>query len=61
LLAASFYTEREGLPPLIIFADETLMARSVLESAFRMMTQPLCEFFAEMLTRAMRIGLGGEQ
>lgn len=63
LLAASFYTERDGLPPLVIFADETTLARyrQALEAAFRMLTQPLVEFFAEMLTRAMRIGLDGEQ
>ncbi|MGH9834861.1 MAG: Fic family protein [Blastocatellia bacterium] len=63
LLAASFYTERDGLPPLAIFADETTLARyrQALEAAFRMLTQPLVEFFAEMLTRAMRVGLDGEQ
>jgi Fic family protein len=62
-LAASFYTEREGLPPLVIGADETTLARysRALEAAFRMLTQPLVEFFAEMLTRTMRIGLGVEQ
>jgi hypothetical protein len=62
-LAASFYTEREGLPPLVIFADELTQARyaRALEAAFRMLTQPLVEFFAEMLTRTMRIGLGVEQ
>ncbi len=63
LLAASFYTEREGLPPLVIFADETTLARyaHALEAAFRMLTQPLVEFFAGMLARAMRIGVGVEQ
>ncbi len=62
-LAAGFYTEREGLPPLVIFADELTQARyaRALEAAFRMLTQPLVEFFAEMLTRTMRIGLGVEQ
>jgi len=63
MLAAGFYTEREGLPPLVIFADELTQARyaRALEAAFRMLTQPLVEFFAEMLTRTMRIGLGVEQ
>jgi hypothetical protein len=62
-LAAGFYTEREGLPPLIIFADEMTQARyaRALEAAFRMLTQPLVELFAETLTRAMRIGLGAER
>jgi len=57
-LAAGFYTEREGLPPLVIFADEMTLARysHALEAAFRMLTQPLVELFAEMLTRTMRIG-----
>jgi hypothetical protein len=62
-LAAGFYTEREGMPPLVIFADELTQARyaRALEAAFRMLTQPLVELFAEMLTRVMRIGLGSEQ
>jgi len=62
-LAASFYTEREGLPPLVIFTDDTTLARytRALEAAFRMLTQPLVELFAEMLTRTMRIGLGVER
>jgi hypothetical protein len=62
-LAAGFYTEREGLPPLVIFADDLTQARyaRALEAAFRMLTQPLVELFAEMLTRLMRIGLGAEK
>ena len=62
-MAASFYTEREGLAPLVICADDVNLARyeRALEAAFRMLTQPLVEFFAEMLTRSMRIGLGAEQ
>ena len=62
-LAASFYTEREGLPPLVIFTDDTTLARytRALEAALRMLTQPLVELFAEMLTRTMRIGLGVER
>jgi hypothetical protein len=62
-LAAGFYTEREGMPPLVIFADDLTQARyaRALEAAFRMLTQPLVEFFAEMLTRTMRIGLGAER
>ena len=55
LLAASFYTERAGLPPLFVFTDEVTLQRyaNVTETAFRMLTQPLVEFFAEMLRRAM--------
>ncbi|MBO0862859.1 MAG: hypothetical protein J2P21_31050 [Chloracidobacterium sp.] len=62
-LAAGFYTERGGLPPLVIFADDLTQARyaRALEAAFRMLTQPLVELFAEMLTRVMRIGLGAEK
>lgn len=62
-LAAGFYTEREGMPPLVIFADDLTQARyaRALEAAFRMLTQPMVEFFAEMLTRTMRIGLGPER
>jgi Fic family protein len=63
LLAASFYTERAGLPPLIIFADEVTRARyqQALEAAFRMLTQPLVEFFAERLRRTMLIARGEAQ
>jgi hypothetical protein len=62
-LAAGFYTEREGLPPLVIFADDLTQARyaRAIEAAFRMLTQPLVELFAEMLTRAMRAGRGAER
>lgn len=58
LLAASFYTERAGLPPLILFGDDTTRARfaQALEAAFRMLTQPLVELLAESLTRAMQLG-----
>ncbi|MFN0119887.1 MAG: hypothetical protein ACKV2V_05235 [Blastocatellia bacterium] len=57
LLAASFYLEREGLPPLILFADELNARRfpTILESAFRMLTQPMVEFFAENVARTMQI------
>ncbi len=63
LLAASFYTERAGLPPLVIFADEMTLARysTALEAAFRMLTQPLVEFFAEVIRRTMQLGLDTEQ
>ena len=44
-----------GLPPLFVFSDEVTLQRyaNVTETAFRMLTQPLVEFFAEMLQRAM--------
>lgn len=59
LLAASFYTERAGLPPLFVFNDDVTLQRYalVIETAFRMLTQPLVELFAEMLTRAMQVGV----
>jgi hypothetical protein len=62
LLAASFYTERAGLPPLIIFADEATIGQYTvtIEAAFRMLTQPLVEFFAELLRRTMRLSPGDE-
>lgn len=57
MLAASVYTERAGLPPLVILSDDITQARfnQALEAAFRMLTQPLVEFFAEMLRKAMQI------
>lgn len=56
MLAASFYTERAGLPPLVILSDDVTQARfdQTLEAAFRMLTQPLVEMFAEMLRKAMQ-------
>jgi hypothetical protein len=62
LLAASFYIERAGLPPLVIFTDEATIGQytAALDAAFRMLTQPLVEFFAEMLRRTMRLSSGGE-
>lgn len=58
LLAASFYVERAGLPPLFVFNDDITLQRyaAVTETAFRMLTQPLVEFFAEQLTRALQLG-----
>jgi hypothetical protein len=58
LLAASFYIERAGLPPLFVFNDDITLQRyaAVTETAFRMLTQPLVEFFAEQLTRALQLG-----
>ncbi len=58
LLAASFYVERAGWPPLFAFNDDITRQRyaAVTETAFRMLTQPLVEFFAEQLTRALLLG-----
>ncbi len=55
MLAASFYTERAGLPPLVILSDDITQARfnQAFETAQRMLTQPLVELFAEMLRKAM--------
>jgi hypothetical protein len=56
LLAASLYTERAGWPPLIIYSDEATTARyaAAIDAAFRMLTQPLVEFFAESLARTIK-------
>lgn len=56
MLTASFYTERAGLPPLVILSDDITQARfaQAFEAAFRMLTQPLVEQFAEMLRLAMQ-------
>lgn len=56
ILAAGFYTERAGLPPLVVFSDNTTQAKFVqtLEAAMRMLTQPLVELFAEMLRATMQ-------
>jgi prophage maintenance system killer protein len=54
LLAASFYVERAGWPPLFVSRDDITTRRfdQVVETGMRMLTQPLVEFFAEMLQRA---------
>lgn len=56
MLAASFYTERAGFPPLVILSDDITQSRfnQAFETAQRMLTQPLVELFAEMLRTAMR-------
>lgn len=56
MLAASFYTERAGLPPLVVLSDDITKARfaQAFEAAFRMLTQPLVELFAEMLRKTMQ-------
>ncbi len=51
-LAASFYTERAGLPPLLFDAHEARYA-AALESGFRMLTQHLVDYFAESLRNTL--------
>lgn len=62
LLAASFYTETAGFPPLIVASDPATMTTfaNALEAAFRMLTQPLVECFARMLIDTMRVMGAGE-
>jgi hypothetical protein len=47
-LAASFYLERAGLPPLLFDANDARYAVA-LESGFRMLTQHLVDYFADSL------------
>ncbi len=56
ILAAGFYTERAGLPPLIVFVDEATEEKfaQTREAAMRMLTQPLVELFAKMLRVTMQ-------
>lgn len=59
LVAAGFYTSRGGLPVLILSPmerDEAELKQftQALEAAFRMLTQPLVEYFAEALIRTMQ-------
>jgi hypothetical protein len=58
LLAASFYVERAGLPPLIIKSNRRHDA--ALEAAFRMLTQPLVEFFADCLIQTINRAVAKE-
>lgn len=51
-LAASFYLERAGLPPLIFDPQDARYA-AALESAFRMLTQHLVDYFAATLTHTI--------
>ncbi len=51
-LAASFYTERAGLPPLLFDANEARYA-AALESGFRMLTQHLVDHFAASLQQTL--------
>jgi hypothetical protein len=59
LLAAGFHTRRAGFPVIIARVwslDEAAETRyrQALEAAFRMLTQPLVEFFADELISAMQ-------
>jgi hypothetical protein len=62
LFAASFYAERAGLPPLVIESDEAAVRRysSALAAAFRMLTQPLVEFFADCLIETVNRAVAEE-
>lgn len=60
LLAAGFHTRRAGFPLIIApvwSLDEAAETRyrQALEAAFRMLTQPLVEFFADALISAMQL------
>ena len=50
MLAASFQIERSGLPPLIIDTNDARYS-TVLETAFRMLTQHLVDYFAESVSK----------
>lgn len=52
-LAANFYTERAGLPPLIFDATEARF-QAALDSAFKMLTQHLVDYFAAALTKTVK-------
>lgn len=56
LLAAGFHTCRGGFPLLAINAGEvdSKRYRQALEAAFRMLTQPLVEYFADSLIHSMK-------
>jgi fido (protein-threonine AMPylation protein) len=53
-LAASLYTMRAGLPPLIIQANDAETYYQALLTGFQMATQPLVELFARSLGRTLR-------
>ncbi len=59
MLAASFHIERAGLPPLIIDTNDERYA-TVLETAFRMLTQHLVDYFAASLGKTIE-KIGAEQ
>lgn len=58
-LTASFYTEKAGLPPLVLFADDNAVKQyqEALEAAFRMLTQPLVELISQSLVRTVKLAL----
>ena len=53
MLAASFHIERASLPPLIIDTNDERYA-TVLETAFRMLTQHLVDYFAASLGNTLQ-------
>lgn len=52
ILAASFYTERAGLPPLLFDPNDARYA-AALASGFRMLTQHLVDYFAASLQQTI--------
>ncbi len=53
-LAASLFTLRAGLPPIIVSADESEAYYHALLTGFQMATQPLVELFARSLGRTLQ-------
>lgn len=53
LVAASLYTVRHDLPPLILKLERAAAYRAALEEGFQMNTRALVEFFAEAINDAL--------
>jgi len=53
ILAASLFTLRKGLPPLIISEDQLLELRTAIEAGFKMDTAPMVELIARAIEITM--------
>jgi hypothetical protein len=53
LIAASLYTVRHDLPPLMLKPERAVAYRAALDEGFQMNTRALVEFFAESIDDAL--------
>ena len=53
LMAASLFTLRSGLPPIVIKPDMQSAYRNALDEGTRMNTKPMVEFVAELIDRSL--------
>ena len=61
LIAASLFTLRSGLPPIIIKPETQPAYRAALNEGVRMNTKPMVEFLAETIERTLDLSLAASK